>query len=108
MHGSILFADKLIRASVVGGVVRLTLGTVRDNDIVADDTRGISVDENGRAFNEVGQLLVPLVAFPGIIGELHSVLEQARTRISEARDNSRRPGGGVGSTEHGACSVAPG
>lgn len=78
-----LFADGVMEANVMNGVVRITLGQAgADGKPVA-----------------CGQILVPLVQLPALTNGLVNLVRQIEARVKEANDKAKAdgaaaPGGG--------------
>jgi hypothetical protein len=71
-----LFADGVMEANVMNGVVRITLGQAGgDGKPVAS-----------------GQLLVPLVQLPSLTNGMINLVRQIETRVKEAADKTKAAG----------------
>ena len=74
-----LFADGVMEANVLNGVVRITLGQA-------------GADGKPAA---CGQLLVPLVQLPALTNGLVNLVRQIESRVKEAADKAKPEGNGT-------------
>ncbi|MCC7280981.1 MAG: hypothetical protein IT556_01285 [Acetobacteraceae bacterium] len=78
-----LFADGVMEANVMNGVVRITLGQA------GGDGKPVAC----------GQILVPLVQLPALTNGLVNLVRQIETKVKEATDKSKADGAAAPSAE---------